>query len=100
MDLMNQFIARAKADKQRIVLAEGTEERTMRAADQLLADGIADIILIGDPAIINEFAQKNDLKNLDKATIVNPKCHDKKEVYTNLLFDLRKSKGKIGRAHV
>ena len=42
MDLMNQFIARAKADKQRIVLAEGTEERTMRAADLLLADGIAE----------------------------------------------------------
>ena len=38
MDLMQDIIARAKADKQRIVLPEGTEERTLKAADQLLAD--------------------------------------------------------------
>ena len=44
MDLMQDIIARAKADKQRIVLPEGTEERTLKAADQLLADGVADII--------------------------------------------------------
>ena len=50
MDLMQDIIARAKADKQRIVLPEGTEERTLKAADQLLADGVADIILIGNPA--------------------------------------------------
>ena len=37
MDLMQDIIARAKADKQRIVLPEGTEERTLKAADQLLA---------------------------------------------------------------
>ena len=90
---MNRFIARTKADNKRIVLEERTEERTMRAADLLLADGIAYIILIGDPAIITEFAQKNNLKNLNKATIVDPKSHEKKEVYTNLLLDLRKSKG-------
>lgn len=38
MDLMQDIIARAKADKQRIVLPEGTEERTLKAADRLLAD--------------------------------------------------------------
>ena len=38
MDLMQEIIARAKADKQRIVLPEGTEERTLKAADRLLAD--------------------------------------------------------------
>ena len=42
MDLMQDIIARAKADKQRIVLPEGTEERTLKAADRLLADGVAD----------------------------------------------------------
>ena len=56
MDLMQDIIARAKADKQRIVLPEGTEERTLKAADQLLADGVADIILIGNPAEIKELA--------------------------------------------
>ena len=46
MDLMQDIIARAKADKQRIVLPEGTEERTLTADERLLADGVADIILI------------------------------------------------------
>ena len=49
MDLLNQIIARAKANKQRIVLPEAEEERTLRAADKVLADGIAEIILIGNP---------------------------------------------------
>jgi len=49
MDLMQGIIARAKANKQRIVLPEGTEERTIKAADRLIADGVADVILIGNP---------------------------------------------------
>ena len=93
MDLMNQIIARAKENKQRIVLPEGNEERTLRAADQLLADGVADIILIANPADVTAFADANGLKNLDKATIVDPVNNEKKDVYANLLFELRKSKG-------
>ena len=53
MDLISEIIARAKANKQRIVLPEGPEERTLKAADQLLADEVADLILIGNPAEIN-----------------------------------------------
>lgn len=93
MDLMNQIIARAQGNKQRIVLAEGTEERTMRAADKLIADGVADIILIGNPAEITAFAEANGLVNLPKATMVDPINNEKKETYANLLFELRKSKG-------
>ncbi|MBQ4082928.1 MAG: phosphate acetyltransferase, partial [Bacteroidaceae bacterium] len=44
MDLLSQIIARAKSNKQRIVLPEGTEERTLKAADRLLADEVADLI--------------------------------------------------------
>lgn len=93
MDLMNQIIARAKGNKQRIVLAEGTEERTMRAADKLIADGVADIILIGNPAEITAFAEANGLTHLPNATIVDPINNEKKETYANILFELRKSKG-------
>jgi phosphate acetyltransferase len=50
MDLISEIVARAKANRQRIVLPEGTEERTLKAADQVLADGVADLILIGNPA--------------------------------------------------
>lgn len=93
MELMNQIIARAKENKQRIVLPEGTEERTLKAADQLLADGVAHITLIGNVAQIMDLAEKNGLKNIAKATIVDPKDNEKKEIYANILFELRKSKG-------
>ena len=53
MDFMQDIIARAKSNRQRIVLPEGTEERTLKAADRLINDGIADIILIGKPEKIN-----------------------------------------------
>ena len=56
MDLLSQIIARAKSNKQRIVLPEGTEERTLKAADRLLADEVADLILIGNPEKINGLA--------------------------------------------
>lgn len=93
MDLMQDIIERAKADKQRIVLPEGTEERTLKAADRLLADGVANIILIGNPAEITGLAAEFGLKNIEKATIVDPKNHGKKQAYTDLLVQLRQKKG-------
>lgn len=93
MDLINEIIARAKANKQRIVLPEGTEERTIKAADQLLADGVAEIILIGNPTEIKNLAVKFNLTHIDKAHIVDPKDNSKKQVYADLLFELRKAKG-------
>ena len=46
LNLINQIVARAKADRQRIVLPEGTEERTLKAANQILTDEVADLILL------------------------------------------------------
>ncbi len=93
MDLMNEIIARAKADRQRIVLPEGTEERTLKAADRVLADGVADIILLGNPEEIKKLVVEWELKNLEKATIIDPVNHPKKEQYAELLCELRKKKG-------
>ncbi len=93
MDLISSIIERAKADKQRIVLPEGTEERTLTAADRALADGIAELIIIGNPEEINALADKLDLKNIGKATIIDPENHPKKEEYAQLLCELRKKKG-------
>lgn len=93
MDLINEIIARAKANKQRIVLPEGIEERTIKAADQLLADGVAEIILIGNPTEIKSLAEKFNLSHIDKAHIVDPKNNAKKQEYADLLFGLRKAKG-------
>ena len=93
MDLISSIIERAKANKQRIVLPEATEERTLTAADRALADGIAEIILIGNPDEVKALADKLGLKNIDKATIIDPQNHDKKEEYAQLLCELRKKKG-------
>ncbi|MCD8290353.1 MAG: phosphate acetyltransferase, partial [Prevotella sp.] len=93
MDLVQQIIARAKSNKQRIVLPEATEERTLRAADMVLADDIANIILIGNVEEINSLAEKWGLKNIGKATIVDPENSPKSEEYAQLLAELRKKKG-------
>lgn len=93
MNLIESIIERAKADKQRIVLPEGTEKRTLQAADQLVRDGVAEIILLGNPVEIERLAREMELGNLDRAIIVDPKNHHKKEVYIELLVELRKKKG-------
>lgn len=93
MDLMQEIIARACANKQRIVLPEGLEPRTLQAADQLLAQGVAHLILIGAPDAINAKASELGLKNIDKAEIIDPINHSRREQYRDLLMELRKSKG-------
>lgn len=93
MDLIKQIVERAKSCKQRIVLPEGTEKRTIQAANELIGDGVADIILIGNQNEVKNLAVEMNLKNIDKATIVDPTNYEKKETYTNLLFELRKAKG-------
>ena len=93
MDLLQQIVARAKSNKQRIVLPEATEERTLKAADQVLADDIADIILIGNPEEINNLAAGWGLQNIGKATIIDPLNNPKSEEYAALLAELRKKKG-------
>jgi len=93
MELLDRIKQNARKHNMRIVLPEGYEERTIKAADIAIQEELAQIILIGDPEEINSHAAKLGLKNLSKATIVNPKSHEKKEQYINLMVELRKSKG-------
>lgn len=93
MSIMDKIILRAQQDKQRIVLPESLEERTLTAADRALADGLADIILIGSEQEILALADKLGLKNVGKATIINPALSPKTEEYAQLLFQLRQKKG-------
>ena len=93
MTLIESIIERAKSNKQRIVLPESLEERTLTAADKALADDIADIILIGNPDEIFALADKLGLKNINKATIIDPATSEKTAEYANLLYELRKNKG-------
>ena len=66
MSLMEQIRAKAKAANKCIVLAEGTEERTLKAADIILNEGIARLILLGNEKEIKDLATQWGLKNIDK----------------------------------
>lgn len=93
MKLLEQIRENAKKQGKTIVLPEGTEERTLQAADQVLAEGIAKIILLGKPEDIHALAEKHGLKNINKAAIIDPENHPKKEEYADLLVEIRKNKG-------
>ena len=85
--------AKAAANKKCIVLPEAEEERTIKAADVILGEGFADLILLGNPAVIDEQIKKYELENIGKATIVDPKNNPRKQVYIDLMLQLRASKG-------
>ena len=93
MDILEKLFARAKANKKRIVLPESFEERTMRAADILLRDGLAEVVLIGSREALLAQASEWGLENIAKATIFDPATDPKREVYVELLYELRKNKG-------
>jgi phosphate acetyltransferase len=93
MKLLEQIMQRAKANPQRIVLPEGTELRTLKAADIILKEKAAQIILIGNDKEIMHIAAENQLDNIAQATIINPESDEKMPIYAELLYNLRKSKG-------
>ena len=97
MDILQQMLKRAQENPQRIVLPEGDEPRTLEAANLLLKDKVAKLILIGDPAVIRQMAQEKNyeyiLSEESELTIVNPLTDPKMPEYANLLFELRKAKG-------
>lgn len=93
MNLLDQIFERAKNNLQRIVLPEGTEIRTLKAADIILKEKAAKLILIGDETEIEKLAAENNLTHLHEATIVNPEKDANMETYANLLFEIRKNKG-------
>jgi phosphate acetyltransferase len=93
MNLIEQIKEIAKRNRQRIVLPESYEERTLKAADIILNQGIANLILIGNHEAIRDNAKKYGLKNLDKATLIDPMKFEKREAYADMMVELRKSKG-------
>lgn len=90
MKFIDRIKERAKQDKKTIVLPETADMRTLVAADKILSEGIADIILVGDKKEIKKRADKLDLSG---AKFVDPYDCDKLNDYVSLLVELRKSKG-------
>ena len=90
--LIENIKAKASSDIKRIVLPEGDEKRTVEAASILKSEGIAEPVLIGDPASVKAVADGLGV-NIEGIEIVDPLTSDKKEEYANALYELRKAKG-------
>lgn len=93
MEFLEQLKERARKNIQRIVLPEGSEERTLKAADIIISEGFAKVILIGNPETINAESTRFNLKNIVHATIIDPQNNPKRDLYVNMMLELRKSKG-------
>lgn len=85
---LDTMIERAKSDKKRIVLPEGADDRILEAAQKALREGIADIVIVGNP---EEIASRGYA--LDGATIIDNSAGDLRQEMASAFYELRKSKG-------
>lgn len=85
---LDSIITRAKADKKTIVLPEGDDPRMLEAAEKLLADGVADLIILG-----NAQAIKSSGRNLEGARIIDPSTYEGRDELAAGLYEARKHKG-------
>ncbi len=92
MSVLDRIRERAKADLKHIVLAEGTEERTVQAAQLITEQGIAHVTLIGKLQEVYAVAAKYSV-NLDGVDIIDPETSPDYRRYADWFYDLRKEKG-------
>jgi phosphate acetyltransferase len=95
MEIIYNIRKKAASLSRRIVLPEGPEDRTIQAADALLGEGIADIVLLGAAGRIKDQAARYGLKNIERATVVDPYRLDPatEKRYIDMMVELRGSKG-------
>ncbi len=90
MSFIDGIKERAKKDKKTIVLPESMDRRTIEAADTILKERIANLIIIGQEDEI----EKNSVGlDISKATIINPNTSELTEELINQLVEIRKNKG-------
>lgn len=87
---LDRIVERAKADKKTIVLAEGTEPRTIAAADIILKRGIANLIILGNK---DEIAKISDGYDISAAKIIDPEKDEHFEDFVQTFYEMRKEKG-------
>ena len=90
MGFIDLVKARARADKKTIVLPESMDRRTWEAAETILKEDIANLIIIGTPEDIADHSKGLDVSG---ATVINPQTYEKTQEYIDLFVELRKSKG-------
>lgn len=89
-DFLNRMKAAAKANKKTVVLPEGEDQRTIDAAKIIVEEGLANLVVLGDPATID----------LPGVTVIDPKSSPKHEEYAQKFAELRAKKGVTDRKSV
>ena len=92
MELLDQIKKRACQLQKRIVLAEGSELRTLKAAEIILKEKLARIILLGNPEEIEKIVKSEGI-DISGAQIIDPTTNNKREHYSEMMAEIRKSKG-------
>ena len=82
-DFLQRMKSAAKADKKTIVLPEGEDPRTIEAAKKIVEEGLANLIILGDPSQID----------IEGVTVIDPKTAEKHEAYAEKFAELRAKKG-------
>ena len=89
---LDRIKERAKACKKTIVLPEGFDVRTIKAADMIIKEGIADIIILGKKEEIEKLANQEGA-DLSGVKIINPENAENLQEFANDFYEMRKSKG-------
>ncbi|MDE6676515.1 MAG: phosphate acetyltransferase [Clostridia bacterium] len=88
--VVSEIKQRAKAKQRTIVLCEGEDRRVVEAAEECVQEGIAKIVLLGNPHQLHASNPDIDFSGIE---IIDPETSPKLDAYVNLLYELRKSKG-------
>ena len=92
MQLVDQIKAKARQNPQIVVLPEGYDDRMIQAAGPIVKDGLAKVVLLGDPATLQAKAAELGV-SLEGVTLLDPKTAPKLDQYVDELVELRKKKG-------
>jgi phosphate acetyltransferase len=92
MSLISSIHEKARAKKRRVVLPEGTEPRMIEATKTILAEGIAQVTLLGDPSEIEKLAAERGL-DLSQVEVIDPKHGADSDDFVTDFMELRKAKG-------
>ncbi|MBW2186603.1 MAG: phosphate acetyltransferase [Deltaproteobacteria bacterium] len=92
MHLVEQIKAKARTNMQTVVLPEGYDDRMVEAAGKIVADGLANIVLLGDPEALKAKAAELNV-SLDGVTLLSPACAPQLDSYVAELVEVRKKKG-------
>ncbi|MBN2747066.1 MAG: phosphate acetyltransferase [Bacteroidales bacterium] len=101
MDLIAKIKQSARELNKRIVLPEGESERTLLAADKIISESLAEVLIIGNEDKIHQMITELQLRNMDSAEIIDPQNNKYRAEMIDLLLEIRKEKGlTYNEAHI